>query len=581
MYVPDQLLTEHILNLFKAVVVEDGTPRRAAHTALVDHGLILDFAPTDDQAEVMRRVFAPLPINTLFSRSEREAKDTFALIAKQVLHYIEVYGFGEPGAFELEVQGGVMLPLTRIRAITRAELAEMMHKLLYGNAPTKDAAVLAEIIKAPELDIEFDINQVCNNELKVLLFDLGRHRFEDGDDAMRYICHQATGSAMLIKSHDVVRQVTEAGCDAAFLRRHEKPLAQVFNRHKRIIMALKGCGGDVAKAVNRISRLSKKAHVPLRESINKTYIHKALSGAAPFELLDRIALRDRLKFLNLLEQKKLQKTTDTFFIRNGKAWTAEDRQIYPLEKIAALSDAVILSVKRGLSHLADKRILLDQRVHYGLPISRKQALGNLPFGTKVLSDWARISSGMYWENAWGATDLDLSAVDATGNRTGWGDFSGYGDGAKDPLFSGDLVDASEGAMEFMTSADIEYGLFVNIFTGDIGCEMELLVGPDEKDSRGWMCEPLIRERLKLTSECMTLGFVQGREFTVWSGRLNNRQVSGESESRLANFDTSYWTINQLLDSIGVTYATDSDGGKYDHDLSYAGFSLDKLEAMIY
>ena len=373
-------------------------------------------------------------------------------------------------------------------------------------------------------------------------------------------------------------KISQAAIPCKFFEQHELPLAQVFNRHKKLILAAKN--DDTKTAINRISRLSKTKHVPIKESINKTFIAKALKKDIDFDILNKIGLRDKFKYLNLLAYKRRQLDIDAFVIRNGKVHFKTNRKIWDINDISRVENAVIASLTTDLAHLNNQKILLDNKIFYGLPISRKQTIGRLPYGTKVIINEGQLSSGIYWENKWGATDLDLSTIDVSGNRTGWGSWSGYN--KTNPIkFSGDITNAPKGAMEFMTSLDQDYGLFVSIYWGDVGCDMEIVVGEDSSDSK-WINNPLIREKMTLDSRNNVIGFVQSNIFTIYSGRLGGNRVSSNGENPMvARGMSSVWTINELFDKINVKYDLDKcEETNYNSDLTYENFSYDKLEDLL-
>ena len=242
--------------------------------------------------------------------------------------------------------------------------------------------------------------------------------------------------------------------------------------------------------------------------------------------------------------------------------------------------AVLNSLSEELNFLKGQTILLDADVDYGLPISRKQTVGNLPFGTRVTSRSNEISSGMYWENAWGATDLDLSTIDLKGNRIGWGQYNFFDD--RNISFSGDLTDARSGAMEFMTSRSKDYSLFVNIYSGKTGAEMELVVGANQTrvTTKKWIDEVLIRERITLNSRQTIIGFVKGMTFVAYMGRLNEKRVSVGENPIVNEMRVDHWTLQRLFSAIGVAFDVDRrDEIEYNHDLSYGSFSFDKLESL--
>jgi hypothetical protein len=566
---------EHVLRLFKAMVVDTVGELDLAH---VTDGFVTNFTPTPRQLLLLLAAHKPLDVKTLFSVEERLTASTQELILKQVLHYVEVYGLNAPGLFNLEQTNGQVATITYVQGLTTAQLADKVRTLLYANAPVKDAVALKAIIEGYAFD--YDLGRIRNNEMRVLLFRLGADVFTNGDDAVRYMCYAATDSALLIKSQRAIKAIEEKAkiFTSRFFVDHERPLAQVFHRHKNLILAAKT--DENRGAINKISRVAKRAHVAIHEPLAKRYIAEAHKGSVGADVLRTMSVRDKFKFLNLLAYKALGNTTDAFVIRNGKVHVEKDRAVLDAARLAAIEADVLASLRDDLGHLVGTSILLDAHVDYGLPVSRKQAIGQLPFGTRVDPDSGRLSAGIYWENAWGASDLDLSAIDPSGTRTGWGMRSGY-DG-RNVLFSGDVTDASDGAMEFMTNrADYAgtYALFVNIFRGEVGAKFALVVGHRTADR--WIEHPVLREVGELHSRGNVIGFVSGGLFVVYACRLNGAYWSNGSkeEAIVSRGLARFWTVRDLFDKIGIAYETESAGRSYAHDLTYKGFSYDKLEAL--
>lgn len=563
-----------VLDMFNRLVVNEDQITHAPCFTHIGIGVVTDFNPNEQQSAALVAFYQPIDIITLFTREERETASLEHLLMKQVLHYIEVYGLGAPGLFDLEVTGGTIMSMRYVQGITRTELETLVQDLLYVNAPIKDTAQLRIIIEQYHLD--FDINRVANNELRVILWHDGRNAFTSGDDAVRFLCYEATGEAFLIKSPEVIAAVKAVPWLSYFFELHALPLAQVFNRHKRLILAAKN--RKTASVINRIARLSKTKHVPIRESIAKTFVRHALTHPTftGTHALTRVTLRDKFKYLNLLAQRRVQSDVASFKIRNGKVFTRNDRPVYELAAIDRVEHMVLTSLSSDLAYLKGQTILLDKSVDYGLPVSRKQTVGNLPFGTRVTSHGNEISSGMYWENEWGASDLDLSTLDMDGNRVGWGAYAGYNN--HDIVFSGDLTDARKGAMEFMTSRNKNYCLLVNIYAGKPGSKMELIIGAN-RESKRWISETLIREKHTLASRDSVIGFVRGKTFIVWAGRLGNSRVSGANPI-VNESQANLWTLQRLFSILGVKFDVDKDAEtEYDHDLNYSSFSFDRLETL--
>lgn len=566
-----------VLDLFNCLVVPStALVTRTHETGLANMGVVTDFVPTPDQKRVLREIFKPLALHTLFTRHERNNASVDELLTKQILHYIEVNGLDTPGLFDLTCDGGQVISLRYVRGITSYELGQRVCALLYRNAPVKDAAQIKRIVDHYGLTVT--LSRVQNNELRVLLWSKDMGAMDNGDDAVRYLVHQATGESLLIKSPQVIKQVQAFAprVDRGFLEMHEHVLAQVFNRHKPLILALKA--RSTRNVINRIARRSKTLHEPVKMPVAKTFIHDALTGGREYQvpaMLEHTSLRDKLKFLDVLAERRVQSTVGIYRIRNGKVHYRDDRRIYSLADIDRVETYVLEALAWELSYLRTKQILLDPRVAYGLPTSRKQTLGRLPYGTQVSIVGNEISSGVYWENAWGARDIDLSGITLDGARVGWGCYGGYTD--RQIIFSGDMVDASNGAMEFLTSKGKDYAIFANIFNGEAGAEVELVVGNNRDTAARWINKLVIRERTKLASRNCLLGFVKGKTFVVWGGRIGERLVSDMNPSILA-MKPDYWTVNRLLTKLDIDFDVDKqDGVRYDHDMSYEGFSLDKLE----
>ncbi len=580
------MVIENVLREFGVVVVDSKSP--AFNYQNARHGFVTDFKPTAAQLTALKSVYSPLNVNTIFTVKERNESSVEELFTKQILHYIEVYGLGQPGLFDLIGTNGQAYTLNFVKGVSKAEFGEMVRKILYSNSPTKDVATIKEMVTT--YSVALDVNKIQNNEFKMFLFDEKHDTFVDGDDAVRFIVFKATGETMLIKSKEVLEKINRNTVTIEFLQKHVVVLSQVFNRHKDIMMKLKGASNNnspfakvaakfkvsnVNTVINKISRLSKKNHIPIVPAINKTFIEKAQAAGFDFAVLDKIGMRDKLKFLNVLRFRKADVGFDSFVIRNGKIHTKQNNRKYNMLRLGVIEQEVLKSLKKDLSGLNEGNVLLDSRVHYGLPTSRKQVIGKIPFGTTVeLGE--RISAGMYWENDWGATDLDLSTMDLNGERVGWGQMSGYGKG--DITYSGDVTYAGEGAMEFMTSENSTYALNINIFSGRSGAEAEIVVGTGSKDR--WIEDVFLREKVSLNSKECVIGFVKDTKYIAFCGRTGNSRVSGSFSSMVQKASLSVWTVNELFDELGIKYSVEDDNTvAFEHDLSYNQFAFDKIEKL--
>lgn len=551
-------------------VMETEKPK-TLYLGLLSYGVVLDFIPTDDQISFLKSIHHPLKVTTLFTVEERKNAPIEELLLKQVLHYVEVYGLNEPGLFNLFPEGETVTTFRFIRGCPREKISQKLKTIAYANSPVKDVDTLKSLLGDYVPDLEF--SKIRNNELKIHLYKEGA-KFASGDDAVRYICFRATGSSLLIKSKEVLSAIKLVKISPDFLEAHKDLLAEVFNRHKDIILSCKNT--STKTIINKIARLSKTKHVPIQEPISKSFISKAFNGSINvFTELKGISLRDKFKYLNLLDYKLQQSKLDAFVIRNGKVHIEPNREVYDKTAIYYIQSVILDSIGEDLKHLKDKNILLDSVVHYGLPISRKQVLGKLPVGTKIHIESENISAGIYWENSWGAIDLDLSSIDDKGNRIGWGCYSGYANTGI--TYSGDVTYAAEGAMEFFVSNKNTYGLFVNVFSGELPSTMELVIG-SQRDGK-WITDIAVREKYETKSKEIILGFVKNKSFVVYPFRLSNKSVSTENPV-LTKAKGDFWTVNELFTVLGINYDTEDKGVKYDHELSYNSMSYDKLEALL-
>ncbi len=567
-----------VLDFFNVMVTEGDTGM--INTSLLEtYGLVLDFIPTNEQTAILMSKFAPLDVRTLFTPEERKNSTVKSLVTKQLFHYLEVYGLGKPGMFDLVTENGTIMKANYVKGVSRDELEVMVQKLLYMSAPIKDTDALAKIIK--EYDISYDLNAIANNELRVILYD-GTVPFSNGDDAVRYICFKATGDAMLIKSKEVLGQIkNNNSLSSKFFNMNAYALSQVYNRHKDIILSAKKY--DTKTVINKIGRMSKKNHVPVKESLAKSFVAFADANrdADLHGIAEKFSTRDLFKIMNHSMYKMIRNQVDVFTVRNGKQHVKQHAKQFNSRVLLEVSSLAAGIVVDRLDHLKGKTILMDRNVRYSLPVSRKQTIGNLPFGTRIDVDAKAISAGIYWENDWGASDLDLSTIDTSGNRVGWGAYGAYG--ANEIIYSGDVTWADPSAMEFMTSPTIlekTYGLFVNIYSGEIGSQAEVVVGTEGKNQ--WMDKVLFREKIQLKSRENVIGFIQDGSYVAFNGRLSNNRASfNGSPAIIAKALVETPRVQEILEMVdGVTIHTERQPGvKYDYDLSYENFTYDKLEEL--
>ena len=91
--------------------------------------------------------------------------------------------------------------------------------------------------------------------------------------------------------------------------------------------------------------------------------------------------------------------------------------------------------------------------------------------------------GIYWEDAWGARDLDLSGLNIAG-KIGWN--SDYNQGDGNLMYSGDITSAPNGAVEYLyANKGLKNPTLVqnNVYSGNNNCEYKIIVGKGDKINR--------------------------------------------------------------------------------------------------
>ncbi|GAA3031941.1 TerD family protein [Streptosporangium longisporum] len=170
---------------------------------------------------------------------------------------------------------------------------------------------------------------------------------------------------------------------------------------------------------------------------------RATAGASGRVLL---SLREHL-------QNRLTPAAGRVFVnRHGRAWTAADARP-PIEE-DVVSRAVALLDEEITRRLPDPGTLIvdPEALDIALPLSGKAVapgLGMLPRGSLSAVDGESLRFFVHWRQAGRRTDYDLSALmlDASYDDPEHVSWTNLGNGFAE--YSGDLVDAPEGASEFI------------------------------------------------------------------------------------------------------------------------------------
>ncbi len=523
-------------------------------------------------------------LNKTFHKSWEKIKNStrFELFVEQIRHYISTYGsnFQDEIYIPDEVLEVPELKLTYkvIKAYSKEEMTDKCLKVLQSGIALKEETINDLLtVLTDELSYVFTGNEgIKNKEAIIKIADLYGVLPTDLMEFFRYIIYRATGQSLLIKSKKVIDLIKQSNFNPAvqFNKFGLEKLAQIFNRFKPLFLAFKN---KCPKTINKISKLSKKYHKPIPQNplnsatyrlLTKDDVHW-LDNATPFALFKALQA--------CYTRSNANDSAFIYRIRNGKSWIKEGKiTIVVLENYKFLKKYL---VKRF--NLSGKKIYLPKKIKFALPTSEKMFVGNIPTGTKFFGK--KMAVGIYWENDWGAHDLDLSGLNI-GGKIGWNTDYSQGDG--ELMYSGDITDAPDGAVEYLYANN---GLLSptlvqsNVYDGNINCEYKIIIGKGSNISEDYMMNPnnLFAEiKCQSVQKQTILGIFlpnnNKQSFVLLNFGAGHARVSGYSE--ISNMATKAlyqqwnkpYTFNKLVKLLGAEIVDSPDLADYD-------FSLDNLE----
>ena len=316
-----------------------------------------------------------------------------------------------------------------------------------------------------------------NKEVKAALYDALGSVPSNPTEFLRYVVYRATEKTLLIKNRASVAAIKERdNLDiVSYFDRYEREfglarLAEVFYRFKPLFLAFR-TNSKLKKTINKIRRLAEQNHKPMPED-TLNMVTARLRQDQPvlndpfYRALETASLFRKIRLAYALKFRTTTSDSILYRIRNGKSYaTAFDFTNQVGAQVAY--EVVLQSLTADIAkNVAGKKIFIPAGIHYGLPATEKQFIGNLPSGTSVEMAQDMVA-GIHWENVEDhRIDLDLSLLSAEGGKIGWD--GSYRSGKKDILFSGDMTDAPkpQGASELFYIGQQARGvfiLFVNYF----------------------------------------------------------------------------------------------------------------------
>ncbi|PWN69015.1 hypothetical protein C1631_013170 [Chryseobacterium phosphatilyticum] len=522
-------------------------------------------------------------LNKTFHKSWKKIKNStrVELLVEQINHYFSTYGshFQDEIYIPDEVLNvpGMKLTFKVIKAYSPEEMTEKSLSLLQSGIALKEETIddLFYIL-TEELEYKFTGKEnIRNKEAVVKIADLFQIYPENPVEFLRYVIFKTTATSLLIKNKELIENIKLSKFDPSdlFETFGLEKLAGIFNRFKPLFLAYKNRS---TKTINKISKLSKIYHQPLVSNplndatstlLTESDLHW-LEHATPFALF---------KALSACYQRMYGQDTFVYRIRNGKSWVKKGKNT----DVNEMNYDFILSYLQSRFNLSGKKFYFPENVEFGLPSSEKMFVGNIPTGTRFSGE--KLAVGIYWENAWGANDLDLSGLNIIG-KTGWN--AAYNQGNGNLMYSGDMTSAPNGAVEYLYAnqgLNTPTLIMNNVYSGTSECEYKIVVGKGDDISREYMMNPnnLFAEvKCKSVQRQTILGMLlpKGEKqcFVLLNFGAGHSHVSGSSKIAAMATEALYqqWyecmSFNGLIKELGATVTHERTDADFD-------FSLETLE----
>jgi len=441
-----------------------------------------------------------------------------------------------------------------------------------------DQETLNDLFKVLKLlGFSFDVEYI-NKEANILRHDIkGTVPFKC-EEFLRFVIFKCTGKSLLIKSKEVCSDLLYS---TDYLSVYKElygydglvELSKSFNRFKPLFLSLKSVNKGI---VNKVSKLSKIHHVPLYKN-TMNYLTSMFVETSDLKNATTWAI---LKGLNHLHMSRSSYDYNMYRIRNGKMWIKPRHMSFD-PKYGAINYTVLLSeLMQRVPLVENKVVYIPENIDYALPTSEKSFIGNVPMLTKVSSKKS-INVGCYWENSWGASDIDISSIDVSARKIGWN--SDYYDESESIIYSGDLTDATNGAVEFLKFSNkcTDQLVYLNVYHGNDNSGYNIVVGNGDvefgHDTNQMMkVENIIMQANKTTRNRESiLGLVQRKNdmyqftFTEFDSGINS--VSGGKNapmtiSAIKSQSNNRLSLSTVLEKLG--YIVHNDPNKdCDIDLS--------------
>lgn len=562
-------------------------------TDILKHGVVF----VDKNGEVLEKVnkdFALAVINAvgisneIWSRTFHkswnavENKPIEELVLEQMIHYLSTYGMEAIGLTAMPVipceeviSNKDALPNVRaftvVRIVDFDDAIKTVENFIKGIKASNKNHVNAIVSLMDYTNLAVD--DIQSFELKAARCRQLNTVPKDGQDFLRFVTYSLTGGTLLIKNTRTIETIKhqcrykQDEVYELFRKCNEVELAKIFHRFKPIILAFKECD-ECRPIVNRIRRLADMHHKPLSK-LNVANIMQLLSendSESVSTILKNADNRTLVKLINFAMSS--DSDVKIYNIRNGSTYVTEKKSNDKNIKML-LSMCYMQLITKNKTKLCGKTFLIPTYVDYAVPVSEKQMIGNIPYGTIINSGTKNfITPAIWWTNHNGRrTDIDFHLSNAT-IHFGWN--GSYRSTSRNVLYSGDMVNASDYASEAYridVKDDDAYMLSANLYSGDNNCPFKFMITDvdisEKKDApvnvENALFSPI--EMRFIDTRQVNLGFVKGNKFCFYGNELGQRLVpdialNAKALDATVNRCMTMFKMNEFIKLCGGRIITD-------------------------
>jgi hypothetical protein len=391
------------------------------------------------------------------------------------------------------------------------------------------------------------VDFIKNKEAQVKICDTLKIVPNDKFNLLRYMVYKSIGSAVLIKDKSTIYKIEKHTGGSAFdmsklSKENIEDLSSIFYRFKPIFLAFKKQMTKNHAVVNKIRKLAKVNHRPLTTGFWESVVNHPVS----LEMLKTVLETtppSNFKLITIIQSIRenrllfgAQSRYKMYIVRNGKVWVDQLENPNVIDTKYDWWDILEeVLYKTLVERMKEKActVKFPTDLNLACPTSEKNFVGNIPFGSNYnMTEHNMVS--VYWKNAWGTNDFDLSFTDYSGMKIGWN--SDFYNDKRDVIYSGDMTNADPEAAEVIYfKKGCPNGMIkINRYWGEPNSRFIFSVAQNEVSTlpHNYMVDP---NTIKFQTEVISgakmeqmLGFVNDNRLYICTFDTNNARVSGAS-----------------------------------------------------